>query len=233
MLELALVGAPNSGKSTLFKAATLKDVKIADYPFTTLEPNEGLAFVSTQCVCAELGTKCIHCVDNVRFVGVKIWDVAGLVPEAHLGKGRGNEFLSDVMRASGIIQVVDTSGRTDIEGNPASDFNPSAAIEMLEQELNYWMLSLIKKDWRLIQQGSDFIKTVSARLSGLGFSELAVKGISEKLAVSKNSDDMYLLDFIDELRRNAQFIEITSAGMRESHVHDVQIVKEAPNYRVE
>jgi len=38
---------------------------------------------------------------------------------------------------------------------------------------------------------------------------------------------------IEQMRSKAQFVEITSAGMRESHVHDVQIVKEAPNYRVE
>ncbi|MBI4018612.1 MAG: redox-regulated ATPase YchF [Candidatus Aenigmarchaeota archaeon] len=200
MLELSIIGSPNSGKSTFFKAATLKDVKIADYPFTTLEPNEGLAYVTAPCVCTELGTKCIHCVSNVRFIAVKLWDVAGLVPEAHLGRGRGNEFLSDVMRASGLIQVVDASGRTDAEGNATEGFDPSSAVSMLEKELDYWMLSLLKKDWRVVQQGGDFVRTAAARLSGLGFTEFVVKRVAEKLGVSKDSGDMLLLDFVSSLR---------------------------------
>ncbi|MBI2578231.1 MAG: redox-regulated ATPase YchF [Candidatus Aenigmarchaeota archaeon] len=204
MLELALVGAPNSGKSTFFKAATLKDVKIAPYPFTTLEPNEGLAYVTAKCVCAELGTKCIHCIDNVRFVPVKLWDVAGLVPEAHLGKGRGNEFLTDVMKASGFIQIVDASGRTDSEGNPSQEFDPSKTVGMLEKELDYWLLSLIKKDWRAIQQDADFSKTIAARLSGLGFSEGVVKRTAEKLGAGKGSEDLLLLDFLSALRKQAK-----------------------------
>ncbi len=76
MVEIGLVGAPSSGKSTFFKACTLKDVKIAPYPFTTLEPNEGLAYVSTECACANMKTgasdTCGKCAAGTRFVPIKL-----------------------------------------------------------------------------------------------------------------------------------------------------------------
>ncbi|RLI77888.1 redox-regulated ATPase YchF, partial [Archaeoglobales archaeon] len=49
MIEIGLAGKPNAGKSTFFKAATLADVEIASYPFTTIQPNVGVAYVRTQC----------------------------------------------------------------------------------------------------------------------------------------------------------------------------------------
>lgn len=234
MLELSLIGSPNSGKSTFFKAATLKDVKIAPYPFTTLEPNEGLAHVTAKCVCSDLGTKCIHCVADVRFIPVKLWDVAGLVPEAHLGKGRGNEFLTDVMKASGFIQVVDSSGRTDSEGNPAQGFDPSKTVEMLQKELDYWLLSLIKKDWRIIQQGADFSKTIAARLSGLGFSEGVVKRTAEKLGASRDSEEMVLLDFVSALRKHTKpsMIAANKCDVRSAQANIEKMRSEFPEYPV-
>src|SRR3989338_104438 len=116
MAEIGLVGAPSSGKSTFFKACTLKDVKIAPYPFTTLEPNEGLAYVRAACPCREKAVNCGKCISGVRFVPIKLWDVAGLVPDAHKGRGRGNAFLSDVMKSDALVHVVDMSGTVDYEG---------------------------------------------------------------------------------------------------------------------
>ena len=55
---IGLVGVPNSGKSTFFKAATLVDIEIANYPFTTIEPNQGVAYVTRPCPCRRIGVKC-------------------------------------------------------------------------------------------------------------------------------------------------------------------------------
>ena len=117
MIEIGLAGKPNAGKSTFFKSATLIDVAIANYPFTTIEPNVGIAYVRTRCVCRELGIDCGKCVDGWRFIPVKLIDVAGLVPGAHEGRGLGNEFLDNLRQAEGVIHVVDASGSTDEEGN--------------------------------------------------------------------------------------------------------------------
>src|SRR3989344_2519752 len=174
MVEIGLVGAPSSGKSTFFKACTLKDVKIAPYPFTTLEPNEGLAYVSTECACNnKTGTggafhSCGKCVSGTRFVPIKLLDVAGLVPDAHLGRGRGNEFLSDVMRSDALIHILDASGSVDYEGNPAENFDPMLTIEMLENEIDFWMVSLVKKDWKLMEGSKDPAAVIEKRLSGIG-----------------------------------------------------------------
>ncbi|MHC1584844.1 MAG: GTPase, partial [Candidatus Syntropharchaeia archaeon] len=82
MLSLAIAGKPNSGKSTFFKAATLADVEIANYPFTTIDANRGVAYVRVQCPCTELDTRCGNCIDGNRFIPIELVDVAGLVPDA-------------------------------------------------------------------------------------------------------------------------------------------------------
>src|SRR3989344_1700919 len=111
---IGLVGLPSSGKSTFFKAATLADVAIANYPFTTIEKNEGIAFVRVECAERFFNVKCNtrfgYCINGTRFVPVQLIDVAGLVSEAHLGKGRGNQFLNDLAQADVLIHIVDISG---------------------------------------------------------------------------------------------------------------------------
>ena len=56
-MQAGVVGKPNVGKSTFFAAATLVDVKIAPYPFTTIEANKGVGYVRIECVCKELGVQ--------------------------------------------------------------------------------------------------------------------------------------------------------------------------------
>jgi len=61
MITLALAGKPNCGKSTFFKAATMANAEIANYPFTTINPNFGVAYVRTTCPCKGLDLNCGHC----------------------------------------------------------------------------------------------------------------------------------------------------------------------------
>lgn len=204
MLELALIGSPNSGKSTFFKAATLKDVAIASYPFTTIEPNEGLAYVTTECPCTSISEKCGKCVQSHRFIPVKLWDVAGLVKDAHLGRGRGNAFLDDLMQAAAFIQVVDSSGRIDEEGNP-NDCYPGSIVRMLDREIDYWLLGLIKKDMRSAVKGIE--KIIAKRLSGLGISEEDVTGSMKEADIGDDASrwsEEQSLSFIAILRASAK-----------------------------
>ncbi len=149
-MEIALCGKPSCGKSSFFKAATLIDVKIASYPFTTIDPNTGVAYVTKKCPCSELNIKCnpqnSQCKDGTRFIPVKLWDIAGLVPGAHEGKGRGNKFLNDIIRSDLLIHIVDCSGKTDAEGNPTKDYDPSNDVRFLENEFDLWFEDVLKRN---------------------------------------------------------------------------------------
>ena len=83
---IGLVGKPNVGKSTFFKAATLSDVLIANYPFATIKPNHGIGYVKIKDLAAEFGKVSNpregYVKDGWRFVPVELFDVAGLVEGA-------------------------------------------------------------------------------------------------------------------------------------------------------
>ena len=113
-MQIGLLGKANVGKSTFFSAATETPVQIGDFPFTTIKPNVGIAYVSTTCACKHFKIKHNNplCISVIRFIPVKLIDVAGLVPGAHEGKGLGNQFLDDARQAAVLIHVVDISGST-------------------------------------------------------------------------------------------------------------------------
>ena len=150
-MMIGIVGKPSCGKSSFFKALTNMDVKIASYPFTTLEPNKGVAFVKAKCPHTELGKKCdpnnSDCIDGIRLIPVKILDVAGLVPGAHLGRGRGNKFLDDLRQADALIHIVDMSGKTDENGLPTDNHDPLEDIKWLREEIELWVKGIIEKVW--------------------------------------------------------------------------------------
>ncbi|MBE8540540.1 YchF-related putative GTPase [Geoglobus acetivorans] len=183
MIEIGLTGKPNAGKSTFFKSATMADAEIANYPFTTIEPNVGVAHVRVECACRELGVyPCGNCIDGWRFIPVKLIDVAGLVPDAHKGRGLGNEFLDDLRQADAIIHVVDASGSTDIEGNEVGlgEHDPFEDVDFLEKELNMWLFGILKKNWdkmvrRIQMEKKDPARYIHEQLAGLGFDELTVR----------------------------------------------------------
>jgi ribosome-binding ATPase YchF (GTP1/OBG family) len=160
MITLALAGKPNCGKSTFFRAATLADAEIANYPFTTIDANHGVGYVRSPCPCTTLalpgGTAtCGHCTDGVRFIPVNLIDVAGLVPEAHTGRGLGNQFLDHLRQADAIIHVVDGSGATDAEGNPVGigEHDPESDIAFLPLEMTMWVYGILAKHWaKLLRQ---------------------------------------------------------------------------------
>ncbi|MDD4138392.1 MAG: redox-regulated ATPase YchF [Methanoregula sp.] len=156
MLTLALAGKPNCGKSTFFKAATMANAEIANYPFTTINPNFGVAYVRTKCACTDLKIKCSHCVEGNRFVAVNLIDVAGLVPDAHKGKGLGNQFLDQLRQADAILHIIDASGGTDSEGNPVGvgNHDPAEDVKFLGFEMTMWVYSILDKHWTRISRQS-------------------------------------------------------------------------------
>jgi ribosome-binding ATPase YchF (GTP1/OBG family) len=154
MITLALAGKPNCGKSTFFRAATMAHAEIANYPFTTIDANFGVAFHRTVCPCRDLPVRCGNCEDGVRFVGVNLVDVAGLVPDAHKGRGLGNQFLDHLRQADAILHIVDASGSTDREGNPVEvgTHDPRDDVVFLEYEMAMWVYGILEKHWGKLQR---------------------------------------------------------------------------------
>ena len=175
MMTLALAGKPNCGKSTFFKAATMAQAEIANYPFTTINPNFGVAYVRTKCACTGLPVKCTHCTEGSRFVPVNLIDVAGLVPDAHKGKGLGNQFLDNLRQADAILHIIDASGGTDSEGNPVGigTHDPAEDVKFLGFEMTMWVYGILDKHWAKMNRqaqvkGFSIHQAVAETFTGLG-----------------------------------------------------------------
>lgn len=130
-LKVGIVGLPNVGKSTLFKALTRKQVDINNYPFCTIEPNVGIVEVPDErlATLSQLSgsKKIIPAV--IEFV-----DIAGLVKGASEGEGLGNKFLQNIREVDAIVEVVRVFENPDII-HVHNRVEPQEDIEIINTEL--------------------------------------------------------------------------------------------------
>ncbi len=211
---IGLVGKPNVGKSTFFKAATLAEVEIANYPFVTIKPNHGIGYVKIDCIDKEFGVQCQpregFCLNHKRFVPIELMDVAGLVKGASKGKGLGNQFLDDLRQADAFIQIVDVSGTTNEEGKPTENYYPGKDIKMIESELDLWFSEILKKAWKtfsrqLESSKENFVEAVAKQFSGLKVTEEQIKEVIRKTSLDIEKPvswtDENIFEFAKELRK--------------------------------
>jgi len=207
---IGIVGKPSCGKSTFFKAATLAEVAIANYPFTTIEPNRGAAFVKIDCVDKEFEKQCNprlgYCLKGNRFVPVELIDVAGLVPGAHKGLGRGNQFLDDLRQADVLIHVIDISGGTNEKGEVVEigSYDPAKDIRFLEEELEMWYLGILKKGWEkfartVVQEKKEIHAALGKQLSGLKVTEEMVEELIKEIGLNKEKPNLWDEDELKKL----------------------------------
>lgn len=223
---IGIIGKPSSGKSTFLNAACLTQYKTGNYPFTTIKPNMGTSYVRVNCVCKELNVKDNPknslCKNGNRFIPIKLLDVAGLVPDAHLGKGMGNQFLSDLSRADVLIHVVDISGSLDAEGQDIEEGSrdPLEDIKFLEDEINFWFKNIIlKQDWnkfvrKIEQEKLSFVDLLHDRLAGIGIKKehilqtMNTSNLNFEKLTQWNEEDIYL--FAKKLREISKPIIIAA-----------------------
>ncbi|MFH1503628.1 MAG: redox-regulated ATPase YchF [Candidatus Diapherotrites archaeon] len=216
---IGLLGKPSVGKSTFFKAATLAEVEIASYPFTTIKPNRGIGYVRVECLDRELNTKCNpnhgFCIHSQRFVPIDLMDVAGLVPGASEGKGLGNQFLDDLRGADIFIHIVDCAEETNAEGKTlekGQTYDVCNDIKFLEEELNKWFFNILFKAWKAFArkaeiENSKFSEAVVKQFSGLKVKEDNVRDVLFRVHLPEKAstwNESQLMKFAVELRRESK-----------------------------
>ncbi|RHY98542.1 hypothetical protein DYB31_015091, partial [Aphanomyces astaci] len=152
-LVIGCVGKPSAGKSTFFNAVTDGKAKVGNFPFTTIEPNEGITYYTTECPCKSRGKIDLckprygQCVGGTRHIPVKLLDVAGLIPGASEGAGLGNKFLDDLRHAHVLMHIVDVSGTTNEKGESTIGYNPLNDADWLTMEIHNWVFNNLWKRW--------------------------------------------------------------------------------------
>lgn len=236
-MQIGLLGKTNVGKSTFFSAATQTTAQIGNYPFTTIEPNVGIAYVKTTCACKHFAVSHNYplCVNGVRYIPIKMIDVAGLVPGAHEGKGLGNKFLDDARTSEVLIHVIDASGSTDIQGQsvPVGTHNPLEDVKFVEDEFDKWMKQILQREWQklsreLESKSGKVIQAIAQRFSGLGIDEYDVESVLHGLNLQSkkphdwNENDLDI--FVKTLRKRTKPIII--AANKSDLCHDLGILNE-------
>ncbi len=140
-MKVGIVGLPNVGKSTLFKALTKKQVDVENYPFCTIDPNIGIVKVPDERL-EKLAE--IYKSKKITPTVIEFVDIAGLVKNAHKGEGLGNKFLSHIREVDAIIEVLrdfEDKNITHIEG----EINPERDKSIIHFELIMADLQTVEK----------------------------------------------------------------------------------------
>jgi GTP-binding protein YchF len=170
-LQLGLVGLPNVGKSTLFNALTQAGAAVANYPFTTIDPNVGVVPVPDGRLTRIAG---IIRPERVVPATLRVVDIAGLVKGASQGEGLGNQFLSHIRGADAIAMVV-RCFRDENVPHVTAELDPVEDIETIGLEL---MLS----DLEITERHLERVRT-RAKADPRGFQDEihVVEGVAEGL----------------------------------------------------
>ncbi|MBZ9569676.1 redox-regulated ATPase YchF [Patescibacteria group bacterium] len=194
--SVGIVGLPNVGKSTLFKALTKKNVEIAPYPFTTINPNIGKVFVPDERL--EEITKVIK-PEKITPTTIEFVDIAGLVRGAHKGEGLGNQFLAQIRNCDAIVEVIRVFENEKVE-HLEKGVNPKRDLEIVEIELLMKDLETVEKALVKLEKEKNLRDKEKIRKLDL------LKEIKENLARGKGISDFPLSETEGLLIKEFQFL---------------------------
>ncbi len=147
-MKVGIIGLPNVGKSSLFNLLTSSSVSVAEYPFTTIDPNCGMVVIPDEKLnkLAEVLSP-----EKVTPAMIEFVDVAGLVKNAHKGEGLGNQFLSHIRDVDLVVHVLRTFG---LDEAPFiyDTIDPKRDKELVEAELALADLEIIEKRLKKIEK---------------------------------------------------------------------------------
>jgi len=196
--SIGIVGLPNVGKSTLFKALTKKKVEIAVFPFTTISPNIGIVSVPDERL--EKIAKIAN-FEKLTKTFIKFIDIAGLVKNAHKGEGLGNQFLSHINECDGILEIVRCFEDPKIE-HIEKQIDPQRDIKIVENEL-------IMKDSIVLENAIVSLEKKEKSRERESLKKLTLlKEIKGGLLEEKKISDLNLTEEEKDLIKEFQFLTI-------------------------
>jgi len=136
-----IVGLPNAGKSTIFNALTSAGVEIAPYPFSTIQPHQGITAVSDPRL--QKIAKLIQPNKTIPTT-LEVWDIAGLVKGASKGEGLGNQFLSHIRSVDALIHVVRCFDDKNV-AHEGERIDPGRDIDVVNTELMLADLDILSR----------------------------------------------------------------------------------------
>jgi GTP-binding protein YchF len=178
-LTIAIVGLPNVGKSTLFNALTKNSVLAANYPFATIEPNEGIVQLPDSRL-AQLAE--VFSSERILPAPVTFVDIAGIVKGASVGEGLGNKFLANIREADAIAQVVRAFSDSDVV-HVDGKVNPAGDMETINTELILADMQTLEK---AIVRYEKEVKTKRAEPIVLETAKAAAEWLNEGKPLSSN-----------------------------------------------